>query len=51
MELKKDTPALIILLATIILAIGYSFYKSVKEYQNPNYELCPLCSQKVTIKI
>lgn len=51
MELKSDLPAIMILLATILLAIGYSFYKSVKEYQKPNYELCPLCSQKVTINI
>ena len=51
MELKSDLPAMMVLLATIILAVGYSFYKSVKEYQKPNYELCPLCNQKVTIKI
>lgn len=51
MELKSDLPAIMILLATILLAVGYSFYKSVKEYQNPNYELCPLCNQKVTINI
>lgn len=51
MELKSDLPALMILLATILLAIGYSIYKSVNEYQNPNYKLCPLCNQRVTVKI
>lgn len=51
MVMKDDLPAMMILLATVLLAVGYSFYKSVKEYQKPDYELCPLCNQKVTIKI
>ena len=49
MELKSDLPAMLIILILVILAVGYSAYKAMSP--RPDYNLCPLCNQKVTVKI
>ena len=47
--MKDELPAMLIILILIILAVGYSAYKALSLH--PDYELCPLCNQKVTINI
>ena len=49
MVMKDELPAMLIILILVILAVGYSAYKAMSP--RPDYNLCPLCNQKVTVKI